>query len=626
MADHRTMTGVSSVSLRIADALKENGIDEVLDVTVFNLPPGAKLSAGTDNGDGSWSLTAADLEGLTITPPPDWSAEINLSVSATTVEAGMGGAPMTTAFGYTVPPLGGSLAPRPEEAVSAGDPAAAAPAADPGESPEGRAVGLDIDMDLGETEDLDSLIVTISGVPPGAALSAGADEGDGIWILKPEDLNGLSILLPADFKEEAALGIAAVAADGSVSAGSLVVGPDLAPVSGPEPEPRPEPEPIPEPEPAEAAEAAVPPEAAAASTKTAAGIYRPIAYWKLDETTPGVVVDEMGNHPGQSLGDTDTDGAGPFDAVAAFDGIDDYIEVPPTGDMELRQGSFTAWFDAFASGGGTLAVKGSPDDDAGACFSLTLRNGKLRLLMRKHDQTAVAEGGSFNTNEWNQVTVTWGSGGTTVYLNGHPVATGDDTGGLAGNDGPWIFGATGSVGDGGVLTAPGDFFHGELDDIALYGHPFNAAEARDLCQIGVEGMMAGDRPADMDSPLDFGAIPVETEGPESLATLDTPVPEDNGPIPEDEGPAPAPDPEPETPPADIPADDSGDDGEVFVFGAGEGGDYFQGGDGWSDTVRPDSAPDSANDAGEESGAGDSEPITVAEGDELTLEGGEKMEW
>ena len=51
MADYQTMTGVSSVSLRIEEALKENGIDEVLDATVFKLPPGAKLSSGTNNGD-----------------------------------------------------------------------------------------------------------------------------------------------------------------------------------------------------------------------------------------------------------------------------------------------------------------------------------------------------------------------------------------------------------------------------------------------------------------------------------------------------------------------------------------------------------------------------------------------
>ena len=48
------MTEGGSVSLRIGEALKENGIAEVLDVTGFNLPPGAKLPAGTGKGAGSW--------------------------------------------------------------------------------------------------------------------------------------------------------------------------------------------------------------------------------------------------------------------------------------------------------------------------------------------------------------------------------------------------------------------------------------------------------------------------------------------------------------------------------------------------------------------------------------------
>jgi large repetitive protein len=36
---------------------------------ISGVPSGAVLSAGTDNGDGSWTLTSAQLSGLTITPP-----------------------------------------------------------------------------------------------------------------------------------------------------------------------------------------------------------------------------------------------------------------------------------------------------------------------------------------------------------------------------------------------------------------------------------------------------------------------------------------------------------------------------------------------------------------------------
>jgi hypothetical protein len=56
--------------------------------------------------------------------------------------------------------------------------------------------------------------------------------------------------------------------------------------------------------------------------------------------------------------------------------------------------------------------------------------------------------------------------------------------------------------------------------------------------------------------------------------------------------------------------------DVFVFGAGQGGDYAPGADGWSETAALEESPDDP----------DGEAITVAEGDELTIEGPEKLEW
>lgn len=50
------------------------------------------------------------------------------------------------------------------------------------------------------------------------------------------------------------------------------------------------------------------------------------------------------------------------------------------------------------------------------------------------------------------------------------------------------------------------------------------------------------------------------------------------------------------------ADSQGDD--LFIFGAGDGADYFRGGDGWSETVRLDGA----------------------DGGELIFDGAEKLEW
>ena len=46
--------------------------NETIDfVTIGGVPSGAVLSAGSDNGDGSWTLSEGDLAGLTITPAAD---------------------------------------------------------------------------------------------------------------------------------------------------------------------------------------------------------------------------------------------------------------------------------------------------------------------------------------------------------------------------------------------------------------------------------------------------------------------------------------------------------------------------------------------------------------------------
>lgn len=58
-----------SVALDIADELAERDIGGRLSVIVECMPAGARLSAGTNNGDKTWSLTAEDLDGLELLVP-----------------------------------------------------------------------------------------------------------------------------------------------------------------------------------------------------------------------------------------------------------------------------------------------------------------------------------------------------------------------------------------------------------------------------------------------------------------------------------------------------------------------------------------------------------------------------
>ncbi|OSQ32540.1 Ig-like domain-containing protein [Thalassospira sp. MCCC 1A03138] len=184
----------SSIALDIDAALADGS--EVLTVTISGVPDGATLSAGVDNGDGSWTLSAADLNGLTITPADDFSGSVELGVTATSAD---GEDIATTTGSITVDVAGVADAPTLDVANAKGS--------------EDSAIALDIDAGLTDASEI--LTVTISGVPEGAALSAGTDNGDGSWTLSASDLNSLTITPANDFSGSFDLTVTAQSADGS---------------------------------------------------------------------------------------------------------------------------------------------------------------------------------------------------------------------------------------------------------------------------------------------------------------------------------------------------------------------------------------------------------------------------
>jgi hypothetical protein len=80
----------TAIALTIASALVDTDGSETQSIVISGVPSGAVLSAGTDNGDGSWTLTSAQLSGLTITPPLHSDVDFTLTVVATATEANGG--------------------------------------------------------------------------------------------------------------------------------------------------------------------------------------------------------------------------------------------------------------------------------------------------------------------------------------------------------------------------------------------------------------------------------------------------------------------------------------------------------------------------------------------------------
>ncbi len=81
------MTKTSAIALTITSSLVDTDSSETLSIAINGVPAGATLSAGTDNLDGSWTLTPAQLAGLTITPPAHSDSEFQLTVTATATES-----------------------------------------------------------------------------------------------------------------------------------------------------------------------------------------------------------------------------------------------------------------------------------------------------------------------------------------------------------------------------------------------------------------------------------------------------------------------------------------------------------------------------------------------------------
>src|SRR5262249_39274707 len=58
---------------------------------------------------------------------------------------------------------------------------------------QGAAIPLSIQAVLTDTDGSETLSITISGVPAGASLSAGVNQGGGVWLLTPAQLAGLTL-------------------------------------------------------------------------------------------------------------------------------------------------------------------------------------------------------------------------------------------------------------------------------------------------------------------------------------------------------------------------------------------------------------------------------------------------
>ena len=171
-----TASGVEGTAIPLTITATPVDGDDVLSISVSGVPLDATLSAGTNNGGGNWTLTAAQLVGLKLNAGETAATLHVTATNTTTGEVASCGAQRYCGHGQTrYKPGSPSLAGTVLTASGA----------------EGTAIPLTITATAVDGDDL--LSISVSGVPLDATLSAGTNNGGGNWTLTAAQLSGLKL-------------------------------------------------------------------------------------------------------------------------------------------------------------------------------------------------------------------------------------------------------------------------------------------------------------------------------------------------------------------------------------------------------------------------------------------------
>ena len=157
-----------------ASLIDTDGSEAITSVVISNIPLDATLSAGVNNGDGSYTLDASDLGGLTITPNDDSTFTLNIAVNSSETDSETGVVTTTVSTDTLTVTMTETVEGPVDNGVLTSNVTGDEDTA--------------IDLGLGELVPLDGSEtvsdLTIGNVPTGSILSEGNDNGDGTWTVR----------------------------------------------------------------------------------------------------------------------------------------------------------------------------------------------------------------------------------------------------------------------------------------------------------------------------------------------------------------------------------------------------------------------------------------------------------
>ncbi|WP_307354534.1 hypothetical protein [Azospirillum picis] len=159
------------IELKITPAVTDaDGSESIGYITIDKVPDGALLNHGVDLGitdpasnTHSWRVSAADIAGLKLLPPPDDAHDMMLSVRATSIERSNGNTATSDAVGLAVTVTAAADTPHLTQSA-------------PAHGDEDSRIALNLSPMLGAANE--TLSMTLTGIPDGAVLYLSSDPDD----------------------------------------------------------------------------------------------------------------------------------------------------------------------------------------------------------------------------------------------------------------------------------------------------------------------------------------------------------------------------------------------------------------------------------------------------------------
>lgn len=230
----------------------------------------------------------------------------------------------------------------------------------------------------------------------------------------------------------------------------------------------------------------------------------PVARYKFDECTGTVANDSgglgtvggIGGNPGtisigatlpQTQTGTCTDNLatsawyngknGKFNSSLSFDGVDDYVQINDTANLDANLSQFSAsfWVKLTTNTGWIDIVSKKANNDSDFSYGFYIPNdSKLRFQLKSStDGNTLTADSTFPTGSWVHVVGTWNNSEIKMYLNGvrQSVGTTRAVTGTAVKDTAYnlVFGAASDL---------GNYMKGLLDDVRIYNYALTSTQIK----------------------------------------------------------------------------------------------------------------------------------------------------